>query len=585
MLSEVVASVEEVRAMLSAVETAESDAAALLNAWVRLAEAYDLATEVVERYPNTHVATALARADSLHRVNGAASGSDRPPAREQLHAVALAFLARAINEHTTVDAWEDVCPEAPSDAWALVCVTGWVLSETPQAPIGGPMPEPDLSALILHGHGRNALGLILRLEPEEIRSVALSSLAGALAWANEPELALEALDTLAELGGSWAMAREEVVRAHVTLGDIEGVLVTLDHLGPGVVTTRTRSAVAEALAGLDDAIARRQVLDRVLPFISSLARDEFLGTVAVAVAQTGSIQSALEIADRIPDSDVVEMSRVMAGIAAAQAATGDHAGALRVLRATTDMVAAVQPSTRRDRARRVTALGALAAAWIRAGDRETGFALASEVSSQDSLEILPPIARALSAEGDLTEALEIAAYLVESTELASDRGELGFLAPYVARGTFVELVRDRIGAGDLAGALAAADRLGPDFYMGGRAFIQVVTEQTSLGDHAGALATALRLPADGQAHHAIEALTIVGLGHPESDDVRNAINGLPATANSVALAMAYAALRDWRRALSLATDLEEWQRQATLRCILRMFGSPRDLGCLQQTDI
>lgn len=589
MLSEVAGAVEEARGVLSAAEATGPDAA-LLKAWVRLAEAYDLATGIVERYPNTHVADALARADGLHRVNGAASGSDEAPAREKLHAVALALLARAINEHTAVDAWEDACPEAPSDAWALVCVTAWVLSATSEAQVvHGEVVRPprvrtrlDLSALVTHGHHRNALRHVRQLESEEVRRNALTGLTGALAWAHAAELALEAADTLAELGGSWGMAREAVVGAQAVLGDMEGVLATLDHLGPGVGTLRTRSAIAKALAGLDDALERRRVLDRVLPFISSHAREQFLGSVAVAVAQTGSIQPALEIADRIPDADVVETGRVLAGIAAAQAAAGDSAGARSLLRPATDMVAAVQSSARRDEARRVTTLGALAAAWIRAGDRETAFSLAGGVSSQDSLDILPPIARALSAEGDLSEALEIAASLVAST-LAWEPRERG-LAPFVARRTFLDIARDRMEAGDVAGALTAADRAGPH-YMGARAFIHIVAEQARLGDHAGALATALRIPAEGRADHAIEALTIVALLFPESREVRNAIEDLQPTATPVALTMAYAALRDWHRSLAFAANLEEGERQETLRCILRMFGSSRDLGCLQQTDV
>lgn len=579
MLSEVVAAVEEANAVTSSVEAAEHDAAPL-NAWVLLAEAYDLATEIGERYPNTHVATLLAHSDSLHRVNGAASGSYRAPAREQLHAAALALLAFAINQHTAVDAWADACPEAPSDAWALVCVTAWVLSEAFEAPPA--RYTLDVSPLVAHGNGRNALTFVLRLEPEDVRRTALAGLAGALAWADTAELALEALDTLAELGGSWAIAHEEVVRAQTTLGDIEGALVTLDHLGPGVMTLRTRSAVAEALAGLDDALERRRVLDRVLPSISSRARDEFLGTAAVAVAQTGDIQGAQEITDRISEPDVVEMGQVQAGIATAQAAAGDRAGALRALQPATDMVAAFQPSARREQVQRVAALGALAAAWVRAGDRETAFALTSEVSSRDSLKILPPIARALSAEGDLSEALQIAASLVEST-LAWEPREQG-LAPFVALGAFSAIARDRMGAGDVAGALTAADRVGAH-YVGDRAFIHIVTAQARLGDHAGALETALRIPAEGRAYHAIEALTIVALSSPESNDVRNAIEDLQATADPVALTIAYAALRDWPRSLAFAANLEERERQEALRCILRMFGSSRDLGCLQQTDV
>lgn len=574
---------------MSSLEGGELNAAPL-DAWMHLAEAYDLMTEIGERYPDTHIAATLATSGRADRTSPATVGSDDTPVREQTHELALRFLALAVNRDAAVGAWADACPKAPSDEWALVCVTGWVLGEASGAPAiqAEEARQPpvrtrvDLSSLVAHGHGRSALEFVLRLAPEDARSATLTSLAGALAWAHAAELALEAADTLAELGGAWGRVREEVVRAQATLGDIEGVLVTLDHLGPGAATRRTRSAIAEALAGLDDAIERRRVLDRVLPFILPRARDEFLGTVAVAVAQTGDIGAALEITDRILEADVEETGRVQAGIATAQAAAGDQAGALRALRPATEMVATFQPSTRREQAGRVAALGALAAAWIRAGDRETAFSLAREVSSQDSLGILPPIARALSAEGDLSEALEIAASLVEST-LAWEPRERG-LAPFVALGTFRDIARDRMGAGDVASALTAADRAGAH-YIGDRAFIHIVTEQARLGDHAGALSTALRIPAEGRAYHAIEALTIVALSFPESNDVRNAIEDLPATAAPIALTMAYAALRDWRRSLAIAANLEEWERRETLRCILRMFGSSKNLGCLQQTDV
>ena len=141
-----------------------------------------------------------------------------------------------------------------------------------------------------------------------------------------------------------------------------------------------------------------------------------------------------------------------------------------------------------------------------------------------------------------------------------------------------------MGAGDVAGALTAAARASPH-YIGDRAFIHILTEQARLGDHAGALATALRIPAEGRADHAIEAWTIVALSFPESSDVRNAVEDLQAAATPIALTLAYAALRDWRRSLAFAANLQDGERQETLRCILRMFGSSRDLGCLQQTDV
>ena len=416
LMSEAMAAIDQAKEVMSAVEGGDLNAPSL-DAWIHLTEAYDLLTEIGERYPDTHIAAALATSDSADRTSPTTVGSRTRPVRERVHETALRSLALAVNRDTGVEAWEDACPKAPSEAWALVCVTAWVLSETSEASRTPEAPSTrlDISALVAHGHGRNALRHVRQLDSEDVRRTALTSLAGALAWANNAELALEAADAVAELGGSWGVAREEVVRAQATTGDIEGVLVTLDHLGPGVATLRTRSAIAEALARLDDAGQRRRVLDRVLPFISSRARDEFLGTVAVAVAQAGDIGAAQEITDRIPEPDVVERGRVLAGIAAAQSAAGDRAGARRVLRSATDMVAAFEPSTRQEQGRRVAASGALAGAWVRAGDRETAFSLASDVSSQDSLDILRPIARALSTEGDLSQALEVAESLVEST--------------------------------------------------------------------------------------------------------------------------------------------------------------------------
>ena len=175
---------------------------------------------------------------------------------------------------------------------------------------------------VAHGHGRNALRHIQQLESEDVRLTALTSLAIALAWAHAPELALETADVLAELEVSWtetqeeivegqatvhnrrlritpgnhvARAQEGIVEAQATVGDIEGVFVTLDHLGPGVRFKRTRSALIKALMELGDALERQRVLDRVLSSISSDYRNEFLGEIAVAVAQTGDIQAAREI--------------------------------------------------------------------------------------------------------------------------------------------------------------------------------------------------------------------------------------------------------------------------------------------------
>lgn len=53
----------------------------------------------------------------------------------------------------------------------------------------------------------------------------------------------------------------------------------------------------------------------------------------------------------------------------------------------------------------------------------------------------------------------------------------------------------------------------------------------------------------------------------------------------LALTVAYAAFRDWRRSIAFAVTLEEWKRQETLHCILGMFGSPSNLNCLTQVDL
>jgi len=65
---------------------------------------------------------------------------------------------------------------------------------------------------------------------------------------------------------------------------------------------------------------------------------------------------------------------------------------------------------------------------------------------------LPPIARALAAEGDLDEALEILVTLVESKQRAAERNEPGwFDSFYGALASFVRLVEARIEAGDVEG--------------------------------------------------------------------------------------------------------------------------------------
>ena len=582
-LSEAEVVLDQAKVVMSAVEDPELNAAPL-DAWVHLAETYDLMTEIVERYPDTRVSAALERSVSDNHANPTTASFDSMLVREKIHGLALGFLVQAINEGAEADAWEDACARAPSDTWALMCIAGWVLLEPPRSPCL--RCRPDLSSFVAHGHGRNALRHVQQLESDVIRRTALTKLAVALAWARAPELALEAADLLAELGGSLAVAQKGMIEAQATFRDIDGVLATLHHLGTEVRTIPTHySALIGALTEFEDTLERRRVLDRILPFISPDSRKEFLDAVAVAVAQTGDIQAAREIMDRITEPDIIKTGVLQAKISTAQAATGDRAGALRALQPVTDSITAYQPTLMHEQSRRLTALGELAAAHIRAGDRETALILASEMSARDSLYILPPIAIALAAEGDLVEALEIIASLVESTQRAENRGELEFLAPFMALASYVRLVEARIEAGDLEGALTTANHVGPDSYTGGRIFPRIATEQARLGDHAGALATALRIPAHGEAYVAIEVLTIVALSFPESDEVRSAIEELQLTASPFGLTMAYAALRDWRQSIAIAVTLRERERPRALVCILNMYGPSSDLGCLTQVDI
>ena len=581
-LSETMVALDQAKVVMSAVEDPELNAAPL-DAWIHLAETYDLMTEIVDRYPDTRIAAALERSVSDNHANPKTASFDSMLVREKIHGLALGFLVQAINEGAEADAWEDACARAPSETWALMCIAGWVLLEPPRSPCL--WCRPDLSSFVAHGHRRSALRHVQQLESDVIRRTALTKLAVALAWARAPELALEAADLLAELDVSLATAQKGMIEAQATFRDIEGVLVTLDHLGPEVKMIPTRSALVEALTELEDTLEQRRVLDRILPFVSPRSRNEFLGAVAVAVAQTGDIQAAMEIMDQFTEPDIVKMGLLLAQISTAQATAGNRAGALRALQPVTDSITAHQPTSMYEQSRRLTALGKLAAAHIRAGDRETALTLSSEMSAQDSLYILPPIAIALAAEGELAEALEIAASLVESTQRAKDRGELEFLAPFIALASYSKLVEARIEAGDLEGALTTANHVGPDSYTGGRIFVRITTEQARLGDHAGALGTALRIPAYGKAYSAIEALTIVALAFPESNEVKSAIEQLQSTAIPIGLTMAYAALRDWHRSIDFAVTLRERERPRALVCILEMYGPFNDLDCLTQVDI
>ena len=177
----------------------------------------------------------------------------------------------------------------------------------------------------------------------------------------------------------------------------------------------------------------------------------------------------------------------------------------------------------------------------------------------------------------------------EQTRRAMERNESGwFDGFYIALGSFVRLVEARIKVGNMKGSLVIANRLGPEGYMAGRMFTRIVTEQTRLGDHAGALASARRIPATGKGLVCIEALTIIALSLPKSDDVRHAIEEHQLTASpvdTIALTMAYAALRDWHRSIAFALTLEERWRREALHCILGMFGSPSNLNCVPQVDI
>lgn len=320
LLLEAMAVLDQTKAVMSAVENAELNAAPL-DAWLHLAETYDLITEIVERYPDTRTAAALEGSDSADPANPTTVSSDSVPVRAEIHGQALRFLVLAINEGAEVDAWGDACARAPSDTWTLMCIAGWVLDEQSKIECSR-CSLPNLSSFVVHGHGGNALRHIQQLESEEVRMTALTRLAIALAWAHAPELALETADVLAELEVSWveaqeeivedqttvhnrhlrvtpgdhvARAREGIVEAQAAVGDIEGVFVALDHLGPGVRFKRTRSALIKALMELEDAIERQRVLDRVLSSISSDDRNEFLRAIAVAAAQTGDIQAASEI--------------------------------------------------------------------------------------------------------------------------------------------------------------------------------------------------------------------------------------------------------------------------------------------------
>ena len=613
LLSEAMVMLDQAKVVMAAVEDAELNAAPL-EAWMHLAETYDLMTEIVERYPDTRIAAALERADSTSHTNLTTASSNGVTVREEIHGQALKFLVLAINEGAEVNIWGDAYARAPSDTWTLMCVAGWVLDELSKIPCSGCGPL-DLSSFVAHGHGRNALRHIQQLESDEVRLTALTSLAVALAWAHAPELAVEAADVLAELEVSWTEAQEElvgdqatvqnrrrrvapgasvaralerIVEAQATIGDIEGVLATLGHLGPGVRSMQTSSALVKALMELEDAFERQRVLDRVLSSFSSDDRNGFLGAIAVAVARTGDIQAAREIMDQITEQDIIKMGVLQAEISIAQAAAGDHTGALHSLQPMIDRITALQPTSTYGQWQRASVLGELAAAYIRADNRETVHTLASEMSAKDSVVFFRPVARALAAEGELAEALEILETLLESTR-AMDQRELGWWDSFNgAQYSFVILAEARINAGDVEGALTAANRLGPGGYYGGRAFTRIVAEQARLGDLSGALATALRIAAAGKGLVSIEALTIIALSFPESDDVRHAIEEHQLTASSIdtiALTMAYAALRDWHRSMAFAVTLEERWRRETLHCILRMFGSASDLNCLPQVDL
>ena len=612
LLSEAMVMLDQANVVMSAVEDAEVNTASL-DAWLHLAETYDLMTEIVERYPDTRAAAALERSDSANRANPTTTGTDSMSMREELHGQALRFLVLAINEGAEVDVWGDACARASSDIWTLMCMAGWNLAVQTEVTCYGCFP-PELSSFVAHGHGRNALRHIQQLDSEDARLAALTGLAIALAWARVPELALETADVLAELEVPWAEAQEElvgdqatvqnrrlapgaraararerIVEAQATIGDIEGVLVTLDHLGPAVTSMQTRSALIKALMELEDTLERRRVLDRVLSSISTDDRNEFLGEIAVAVAQTGDIQAAREIMDQITEQDIIEMGMLQAEISIAQAAAGDHTGALHALQPMTDRVTALQPTSTYEQRQKASVLGELAAAYIRAGNRETAFTLASGISTRDSLDFLEPVARALAAEGDLPEALELLITLVESKQRAMERHEPGwFDGYYVALASLVRLAEARIEAGDMEDALTIANRLGPEGYMGGRMFTRIVAEQARLGDLSGALATAFRIATEGIGLVTIEALTIIALSFPESDDVRQAIEEHQLTASpidTIALTLAYAALRDWHRSMAFAVTLEERWRRETLHCILRIFGSASDLNCLPQVDL
>ncbi len=612
LLSEAMVMLDQAKVVMSAVEDAELNAAPL-DAWMHLAETYDLMTEIVERYPDTRAAAVLETLDSANHADRTTAGSDSMSMREEIHGQALRFLVLAINEGAEVDVWEDACARASSDIWTLMCMAGWNLAVQTEVTCYGCFP-PELSSFVAHGHGRNALRHIQQLDSEDARLAALTGLAIALAWARVPELALEAVDVLAELEVPWeevpeeivedqatvqnrrritpgsrvARAREGIIEAQATIGDIEGVLVTLDHLGPGVSRMQTRSALVMAIMELENAHERQRVVGRVLASISTDDRNEFLGEIAVAIAQTGDIQAAREIMDQITEQDIIEMGMLQAEISIAQAAAGDRSGALHPLQPMSDRITALQPTSTYEQRQRASVLGELAAAYIRAGNRETALTLASELSAKDSVVFFRPVAKALAAEGDLAEALEILETLLESMR-ALDQRERGWWDSFNwAQASFVSLAEARIKAGDVEGALTVANRLGPEGYFGGRVFTRIVTEQARLGDLSGALTTAFRIPTTGNTYVSIEELTIIAFSFPESDDVRQAIEEHQPSAyfmDTIALTMAYAALRDWHRSMAFAVTLEDRWRRETLHCILRMFGSTSDLNCLQQGDL
>lgn len=275
---------------------------------------------------------------------------------------------------------------------------------------------------------------------------------------------------------------------------VAGALVALAWAGPAAATTHTvppgRIAAARQLLQEAEKRAGRMPAGK--------SRADYLSGIASLRARTGNLDAGLRALGSVPPPYDVSMAEALREIAAAQAAQGDVAGALKhvaglahgpaVQMALQAVAAALARAGRqadavgvvghaRDDVGRDRVLAGIAVARVEAGDWPGALAMLRSSRGVSGPQSTMVEAYLLARDGQGNEAHRLGA------GLRDDTWEFGF----------VQRAHAQARAGDVAGARVTAGHIPPgDLRESGQAAI--ASGQARGGDVAGALATAGSLP-------------------------------------------------------------------------------------------